>query len=404
MDKTLKKKPEETELAYLWRLGQLKDSCVVDMTWSQLADILNAELRDPDDAWTEQAYRKKYAVIKAANDQIFSALSPAEDEEQRLKLLRDDIYKAKRQLSDQRREYNAVLTSDARADHLTEHLLKAVHNLNVNYPLMDYSTFVDSNPEKEAIACFADWHYGMVANNVWNRYDTEECCSRVATCVGYMKKYLRQNHISMLRVALLGDMVEGAIHVTSRVRSEENVCDQIINVSELIADAINELSSVVNEVHVYACTGNHARTVQNKKDSVYADNMEKLIPWWLRERLRENHKVTVHESHFDEFTFINVFDYNVCAVHGDTMSFREIGGTVNTLSTKLFGAPIDYTISGHAHHLEEFEQFNIESILVRSLCGTDDFAAEKHLFGEAGQTLIIFNKEYGRECTYHIPL
>ena len=96
--------------------------------------------------------------------------------------------------------------------------------------------------------------------------------------------------------------------------------------------------------------------------------------------------------------------YNICCLHGDLDNFKNIGTTVNTIFSRKFGETIDYTVSGDKHHLEEFEQFDIESILIRSLCGTDDYANNKRLYSKAGQTLMIFNDEYGRESTYHIPL
>ena len=96
--------------------------------------------------------------------------------------------------------------------------------------------------------------------------------------------------------------------------------------------------------------------------------------------------------------------YNICCLHGDLDNFKNIVTTVNTIFSRKFGETIDYTVSGDKHHLEEFEQFDIESILIRSLCGTDDYANNKRLYSKAGQTLMIFNDEYGRESTYHIPL
>ena len=44
----------------------------------------------------------------------------------------------------------------------------------------------------------------------------------------------------------------------------------------------------------------------------------------------------------------------------------------------MFNETIDYTISGDKHHLEEFEQFGIESIMCRSLCGADDYANNRY--------------------------
>ena len=203
---------------------------------------------------------------------------------------------------------------------------------------------------------------------------------------------------------MLGDACHGAIHSSCRVQSEEDVCDQIMNVSEIMAEAIGELSKYVNHITLYSCYGNHMRTVQDKDESIHSDNMEKLIPWWLEWRLKDNSKVEIKYSEYKEFTKLNVLGYNICCLHGDLDNFKNIGTTVNTIFSRKFGETIDYTVSGDKHHLEEFEQFDIESILIRSLCGTDDYANNKRLYSKAGQTLMIFNDEYGRESTYHIPL
>ena len=50
------------------------------------------------------------------------------------------------------------------------------------------------------------------------------------------------------------------------------------------------------------------------------------------------------------------------------------------------------------------EKFDIESILVRSLCGADEYSNNGRLYSRPGQTLMIFNDIYGREATYNVPL
>ena len=242
----------------------------------------------------------------------------------------------------------------------------------------------------------------MVTDNIWNKYNTEICKQRLKELVEKVAEYLQRNDISILHIILLGDAAHGACHVTCRVKSEEDVCDQIMHVSELYAEVINELSKYVNKVIVYSCYGNHLRTVQNKQDSVDSDNIEKVIPWWLKQRLRDNNRVEIIESEYKEFTKLNVCGYNICCVHGNLDSFKNLGTTVNNIFTKRFGETIDYTISADKHHLEEFEQFGIESILVRCLCGTDDYANDHRLYSNAGQTFIVFNHEDGREATYNI--
>lgn len=378
------------------------------MDWSEIATLINKEFRGDDESLyrTEAAYRKPYQQSKRFYESgVFNQL----DEEQyfkELQIQKDALYKEKKQLYDQRREYRKLLTSDARADHLTEEMIKCANKLNSQYPLIGlHSEYpIQDTCNKCAILFWTDWHYGMTTNNIWNTYNTEICKNRVRKMIEYAISYLKLNKIGDLRIVMLGDAAHGSIHSSCRVQSEENTCDQLMHVSEIMAEAIDELSCFVNNVIVYSCYGNHLRTVQDKNDSIHSDNMEKIIPWWMKQRLKDNDKVTIIESEYREFTKIKVFNYNICAVHGDLDNFKNLGVTVNTIFTKKFGETIDYTISGDKHHLEEFEGFGIENILIRSLCGTDDYANNKRLYSRPGQTLMIFNDIYGRESTYHIPL
>ena len=399
----IKRKPNETEEQFLWRVGQMVDSGQIE-SWKSINDIINAELNIEEEKWRdESSFRKRYQAAKKFYENCFSKME-SNTYAKEVKVMTDKLYKERKKFYDQKREYNKLLTSDARAEHLTEELILAANRLSEFEPLVFENKYFDSNVHKEALIAFSDWHYGMVTDNIWNKYNTEICKQRVKKFVEIAKDFLELNNIGVLNIVTLGDAANGSIHVSCRVKSEEDTCDQLMHVSEIMAEAINELSKVVNKVNVYSCYGNHLRTIQNKDDSIHTDNMEKIIPWWLKQRLKDNYKVNIIESEYKEFTKLNILGFNICCIHGDLENFKNIGTTVNTIFSRKFGETIDYTISGDKHHLEEFEQFDIESILIRSLCGTDDYANNKRLYSKPGQTLMIFNDVYGREATYHIPL
>ena len=399
----IKRKPNETEEQFLWRVGQMIDSGQIE-SWKSINDIINSELNIEEEKWRdESSFRKRYQAAKKFYENCFSKME-SDTYAKEVKVMTDKLYKERKKFYDQKREYNKLLTSDARAEHLTEELILAANRLNEFEPLVFENKYFDSNVHKEALIAFSDWHYGMVTDNIWNKYNTEICKQRVKKFVEIAKDFLELNNIGVLNIVTLGDAANGSIHVSCRVKSEEDTCDQLMHVSEIMAEAISELSKVVNKVNVYSCYGNHLRTIQNKDDSIHTDNMEKIIPWWLKQRLKDNYKVNIIESEYKEFTKLNILGFNICCIHGDLENFKNIGTTVNTIFSRKFGETIDYTISGDKHHLEEFEQFDIESILIRSLCGTDDYANNKRLYSKPGQTLMIFNDVYGRESTYHIPL
>lgn len=404
MDDILKKLPEENESQYIWRIGQAKDSNLIDSTWEQLAPRLNTELGIDETEWRgESAFRKKYRVMQQAYDDVFSKkyfnkLQLSNIEEQT-----NELYKVKKQVQDQRRELRNLLTPAARFDNLTEKLIESANHLCEIKPLNFNDYVVDIGNSEAVIAC-ADWHYGMTTDNIWNKYNTDICRRRVSEFISKTIKYLQRHKVKTAHLMLLGDAAHGAIHTGCRVASEEETCDQIMQVSEIIAEAINELSSWVSEVNVYAAYGNHLRTVQNKNDSSHSDNMEKLIPWWLEQRLQNNSRVNIIRSDYYEFLYLNVCGYNIVGAHGDLEKFKQFGLIVNTLFTKKYGLTIDYTVSADKHHIEEFEQIGIESVLIRSLCGTDNHANNGRLYSAPGQTLMIFSPDEGRECTYNIKL
>lgn len=388
----------ENEEQYILRICSMKEQN--DWTWQDIANILNDSLGHN---YGESAYRKKFQsfnkMMEANEDTFFT-------EDEYLKKIREEkeeLYKAKKQFQDQRREYNKILTMDARSDHLTEELISIAKALPIR-GLNNFSDIPVVESGKEAILVLADWHYGEVSNNIWNKYDTDICKQRVQKLYEKASQYLKHHRVEKLHIMLLGDEIHGAIHSSCRVMSEENTCEQLIHVSEILAEFINELSSKVNHIDVYSTYGNHARTIQNKDDSIHSDNMERIIPWWIRQRLQNNNRVNIIDSDYYEFIAFNVCGYNVVGCHGDLDKVKNFGVVVNTIFSKLYGKTIDYTFLADKHHIEEFEQLGIESVLVRSLCGADEYSNNKRLYSSPGQTLVIFTPEDGRQCTYNIKL
>lgn len=394
----LKRLPNETDEQYFYRVCQMKDS--LGFTWPQMAEIFNAEFGCNKG---DTAYRKRWSAFKTVLDANADKIVGENTYLNEIKAQTDELYKAKRQLYDQRREYNKVLVKDARADHLTERLIEAANIV----PLKNYSdifAFNNSESDEEAVLCLSDWHYGQVSDNIWNKYNTDICVQRVGTLFEKVYSALSTHNVKNLHVVLLGDLINGSIHTTSRVAAEENTCEQLMHVSELLAHFINAISVRVDKVNIYSTYGNHARTIQNKNDSIHSDNMERVIPWWLKQRLKNNDKVNVVDSEYYEFIYFDVCGHNVVCTHGDLDKFKDIGSTVNALFSKKYGKTIDYTFSGDKHHLESFEQFGVESALVGSLCGTDEYANNRRLYSDPMQTLCIFTPEDGKLCSYNIKL
>ena len=405
MNEILKRLDGETENQTLWRLGNAKASGILgDITWPEVAEFMNKTYREDETQYYDSsAYRKRYKNFADAYEELFSKENFTDEQLINIEEKKKELFIAKKQFEDQRRESKKLWTAESRFKHLTEKMIGAVNHLCDVKPLIFNNTPITTG-YKDAVLCLADWHLGMVTENIWNKYNVEICRQRVSQLVEKTIQYLRQHQVDTLHVLLLGDAAHGAIHTSCRVASEEEVCDQLMQVSELIAEVVNRLSEEVDQVNVHSTYGNHLRTIQNKNDSSHSDNMEKIIPWYLEQRLQNNNRINIIRSDYYEFIYLNVFGYDIVAAHGDLEKFKSFGVTVNTLFTKKYGRTIDYTISADKHHIEEFETMGIESVLVRSLCGTDAYANNIRAYSAPGQTLMIFSPEEGRECTYNIKL
>ena len=393
-----KKLSEENENQYILRICSMKEQN--NWTWEDIAKILNDSLGYN---YGESAYRKRYQSFSKMMADNEDTLFTEDEYLKKIREEKEELFKAKKQFQDQRREYNKILTMDARSDHLTEELIKIAKSLPTRQ-LNNFSDIPVVESGKEAILVLADWHYGEISDNIWNKYNTDICKQRVEKLYEKVSQYLRHNRVEKLHIMLLGDEIHGAIHSSCRVMSEEDTCEQLMHVSETIAQFIDALSSKVNHIDVYSTYGNHARTIQNKDDSIHSDNMERIIPWWIRQRLQNNNRVNIIESDYYEFIAFNVCGYNIAGCHGDLDKVKNFGVVANTIFSKLYGKTIDYAFLADKHHIEEFEQLGIESILVRSLCGADEYSNNKRLYSAPGQTLVIFTPEDGRQCTYNIKL
>ena len=109
-DITLKKMPGETETQFVYRLASAREDGLLDMTWEDLAEVFNRELGKNQ---CSSAYRKPYQNAQRYRDEVFST----EDNAEVLAKLREEkqeIYKARTLLRDERNEFNLQLSEDAR--------------------------------------------------------------------------------------------------------------------------------------------------------------------------------------------------------------------------------------------------------------------------------------------------
>lgn len=402
----IEKRKDESLFDYHKRLvyGKLVDKTLSDIDYSELAELVYGKSYASDVARRMMYGSRKTIELLENNVRNTTSENLVSEMDDKIK----ELQKERQRFNDQRREYNKLINKDGRAEHLYQTLATAADNLADTIGVLDFSSkeseYNTNFTDDEAIIVFSDWHYGMTTDNIFNNYNTEICKKRVGNVVSRAAERIRLHGCSKLHVVVLGDLLHGAIHVGARVASEELVCDQLMQVSEILYQAINYLSSstCVEETTIYMTYGNHARTIQDKHDSIHRDNIERIIPWWLKCRFENNPKVEVSEESENEFIFLSVCGHDICASHGDLDTVKSAPRLITTLFHKRYGKDIEYVLLGDKHHIESFNELGVTSMICGSLCGTDEYANTKRLYSDPSQILLIVNPEFGVDAEYRL--
>ena len=301
---------------------------------------------------------------------------------------------AKNVNSKNRSELNKHLKSISDQFLLKELIVEAISKIEpLKYEFKDLQS-----GESEAVLLLSDWHRGQVSDNFFNKFNNEIFDERVEKLMNKTREYCLLNNIKTIHILTLGDMINGGIHVQTRIESQENLIEQTIGVTEALSHLFNNLSQEFN-LELYFCRGNHDRVTPSKEEAMNGESFSDIIPWFLKERLKGNDRIHFNENTVDdEIITANVCGQHIIGVHGHKDNFNK---AIDNLA--LFTKQIpDYIVMGHFHHSREADLKGVEMIINPSLCGSDRFAVDNRLFSKAGQKLLMVNKDEGRYATYFI--
>ena len=381
---SLRMRPDESEVSYKKRIYLYKD--VYGLTWQDIADIINKEFNTN---YSADKYRKDaYRILD--NDSVENIKL---DE----KLL--DFKKEKVKLSDERIQVNALVRKLAREDSLKELAIEAVENISKKkYLDIPCKLFKESNTNKKAILCLGDWHYGLDVDSMFNVYNPDIAGFRINKLLNKVLSIIEEHNIDDLYVINLGDMISGRIHLPLRLNSRLDTVTQTMEVSEILAEFLNDLSQNT-KVKYYSVEDNHSRVEPNKRDSFNPEAFSRIIDWYLRERLKDNDNIFFDETGKD-IAEMYVFNHCIVAVHGDKDPQK---GIVDRLNSYL-QTHIDMIISAHMHHFSADENNNTEFYCNGSLIGQDDYAAGLRLNSLPSQLMFICTPDNFSEIIYKIKL
>lgn len=394
------KKLNESEEQFLWRIGQAKDNGLTDLSWDEIADIVNRQFREDESEYrTAAAYRKPYQQAKRFYESgVFNVCEDARVTEMQETL--HEIRKEKQRLSDERTAINRIARSDGRFEENLEILAKMIReNGRTTFPEIHYAIEQSSN---DLFIGLSDLHLGSDTKNNFGCYNSAVAEARLTEYLRRIIEIQKVHKAQDAYVGLMGDMINGEIHVTTQLENRENVTEQVQKAAELISAFVYELSKHFRNVYVNSVAGNHSRT--GLKDQVLRGNrLDNLIPWYMKAKLE--HLSNVHFcdelNHDTTIGCFGIRGHRYLIVHGDYDGFNESG--VSKL-VMMLGYKPTAIMYGHMHRCSYDDISGVKIIRSGSFNGvSDDYLVSRRITGKPQQMVCVLN-DTGVSSCYPVEL
>ena len=390
----------ETEEECLWRIGNAKRDGLLDATWIDIADWMNANWRNSEtEYYSESAYRKKYKNYIDAKTMFAKQEATSDGTADELAAKLREIEKAKIKLRDERTDYQKSLREDARRESFVELVERA---FAANVTPFDYqpTSMIDSNDDM--VVCLSDLHAGIEVSNWWNTYDTGILRTRLHKYLDEIHDIQELHKCKVCNVVLGGDQVSGFIHTNLRLQSNENVIEQLKVAVTYIGEFIYALQGWFESINVYSVAGNHSRLSPNKEDHLKGEELDEMIPFCLKLQFANSTNINICDTRMD--STISSFKTRggklFYIVHGD----RDTPSNVVKNLTLMSGVKPDGIIMGHRHHNSLDSEHNVKVIQCGCVVGTDDYCVDKRITGRPEQCVFITNENRTIKCLYDIGL
>lgn len=385
----------ETEDQYIFRICAHKDEVG---TWGDVASVINDTLNVQRD---ECCYRKAWKSFQQMQCASEANLGDAQEILEKICEERRELEKAKVKFRDERNEVSRLLRVQARGESMRELIERCIKSYEPDGEWKHIDWYANNgNSKYSVIVHLTDVHAGAGIDNSFNQYDK-----------GIMKDRLHQYCESVAEVSYMygnskcylvlgGDLVNGAIHVNSRLENNENVINQVISVSECIAEFVAEVSRFFAEVHVYSVPGNHSRLFPAKEDNQYGEYLDKLVAYIVSAKCANMGNIEFHENTIeDSIASFTVMGNLVYAVHGDK---DTVGNVVQNL-TMMTGKKPSIVLMGHRHTNGLTTVYDTKVYESGCVSGPDTYCMDKRLRNKPEQTILVVG-EKGVKCAYDVKL
>ncbi len=393
------RREDENLQDYFVRLCSNKD--IYGLTFEDISVLMNKQNGTEKG---ESTYRKRWASFKEGMEYAKNSLGITGSKDSDIL---DDIEEKKLELQKERYKLQATkiessrnLRQSSRFELFYENIKEAI--ISLKPPELNPNLIFNNNP-REYLLGIGDIHYGANFKSVNNYYSCEEVVRRFELLLSQTKSFVRENKIGKLKIINVGDTIQGILRMSDLQLNEVPVVDCVVQISRIIADFLNKLSSECMIDYYHSGNSNHSqlRPLGTKASEIATEDMERIIINYISDLLSHNDNVDVCLDIDKGYCTFNIFDFNNIAFHGH--QFKNIGNSLNNISN-LHRKFYDYIILGHSHSakeliLNEGISHNTEVLVVPSFIGSDPYADSLMVGSKAAAKIFEFDKKYGHTAS-----
>ena len=364
-----------------------------NLEWQDVADFrseYNGDLEHRDTVRKGSKLLYEYIDAGWVNEPVES-----EDNSDNTELIK--MRKEKIKLSDARVEYNRLIRQEARKESYADMVKRIIcENVEpINIPI-HYTLF---NSSTDLLCHLTDVHCGIEIHNWKNDFDEDILKKRIEKFTSDILD-IRGMHQSENCYLVIGEILSGIIHNNLRLQNNMDLMEQFKYVSELISAMLIRLANHFNHIYVYTTPGNHSRISTKKEEALDGENMDILLPFYLKARMQNVKNITICDNTIEpEIAMFNIRGNNVFAAHGH----KDSPSNVVQNFTMMFNIKPDIVLLGHRHTNAMETVYDTKVIQSGCVSGSDAYAMSIRKTNKPEQTVSVIG-DNGLICLYDIQL
>ena len=362
--------------------------------WNKIAKMLKA---DGVDAVKSEGLRQ---AVKKYQKKIGKLPKRQDFEQSSLTLKLGELSQAKREIQNQRREFNKIkrelLDESIYRNELEKAVREALSDFKANghdYPQSSLSSSeglkIAKNEDNTAlVVSISDWHIGCRFKTNYNKFSYNIVTDLVSEYLSKVEKLIDDYSVENVLLLNLGDTIENFYmrNFSQSFEAEFDFSTQLAKAIELVSWFVKQLclNHPQTQFTYSAVAGNHDRMNGNKKEVVYGDSVQTILNLFLKNLSLKNFEVIEQESPVKGS--INFAGTNIAFEHGDKINLndRHILATVSQRDGKVYNA----LLVGHLHHYQVIENNGL-FVMSGSLKGSDTYSESLNLRTDRSQACLL---------------